>query len=125
MGPDLLKQITTLTRTGPAGQTDIKNQLTTVTLANRLYVTLPLDCIGNPAGGVNLMLQTAAWSGAILIPYDDLPNHGVVTLPSRLCRGDFNHDGDVDGADLAAYIANPGTLAPADFAAEFGRVDCP
>ena len=123
--PDLLKQITTLTRTEPAGQTDLKNQLTTVTLANRLYVTLPLDCIDNPAGGVNLMLQTAAWSGAMLIPYDDLPNHGVVTLPSRLCRGDFNHDGDVDGADLAAYIANPGTLAPADFAAEFGRVDCP
>ena len=55
----------------------------------------------------------------------DLPNHGVVTLPSRLCRGDFNHDGDVDGADLAAYIANPGTLVPADFAAEFGRVGCP
>lgn len=119
--PDVLKQITTLTRTGPAGQTDLKNQLTTVTLANRLYVTIPLDCIGKPAGAVNLMLQTAAWAGSILIPYDDLPNHGVVALPSRLYTGDLDGDGDVDGADLAAFIANPAGIAPADFAANFGK----
>ena len=73
-------------------QMDLKNQLTTVTLANRLYVTLPIDCIGNPAGGVDLMLQTASWAGSILPPYDDLPNNGVVTLPSRMYIGDFYGD---------------------------------
>jgi hypothetical protein len=119
--PDLLQQVTTLTRTGAAGQTELKNQLTTVTLANRLYVTIPIDCIGNPVGGVNLMLQTAAWAGAILIPYDDLPNHGVVALPSRLLTGDFDGDGDVDGADLAAFIANPAGITLADFAADYGK----
>jgi hypothetical protein len=34
-------------------------------------------------------------------------------------------DKDVDGADLAAYIADRGEISVADFAAEFGRIDCP
>jgi hypothetical protein len=32
---------------------------------------------------------------------------------ARICKGDFDEDGDVDETDLAA------------FAAEFGRTDCP
>ncbi|CAD7773487.1 hypothetical protein DMNBHIDG_00770 [Candidatus Methanoperedenaceae archaeon GB37] len=32
---------------------------------------------------------------------------------STLCEGDFDHDGDVDGSDLAI------------FAEDFGRTDCP
>jgi hypothetical protein len=34
-------------------------------------------------------------------------------------------DKDVDGADLAAYIADRGEISVADFAAEFGRTNCP
>ena len=44
------------------------------------------------------------------------------------CECDFEPaegDGDVDGADLAAYMADDGGVSVADFAEEFGRVDCP
>ena len=63
-----------------------------------------------------------------------------------LCRGDFNHDGDVDGSDLAVFAADfgrtdclPENPCQGDFdndrdidgsdlavfAADFGRTDCP
>jgi len=44
------------------------------------------------------------------------------------CECDFEPaegDGDVDGADLAAYMADDGGIGLADFAEEFGRDDCP
>jgi hypothetical protein len=44
---------------------------------------------------------------------------------SKPCRGDCEPDGDVDGADLAAYIANNAGISLADFAIELGRTDCP
>jgi parallel beta-helix repeat protein/predicted outer membrane repeat protein len=34
-------------------------------------------------------------------------------------------DGDVDGADLAAYMADDGGISITEFAAEFGKDDCP
>ncbi len=41
------------------------------------------------------------------------------------CKGDFvPADGDVDGADLAAYIADHAGIGINDIAAEFGRTDC-
>ena len=50
--------------------------------------------------------------GHILLPNDDLPNHGYITMNTNLCEGDFDHDGDLDGLDLAV------------FATDFGRTDC-
>jgi hypothetical protein len=41
------------------------------------------------------------------------------------CEGDFNHDGDVDGSDLAGLVANPALLDLSTFATEFGSTDCP
>ena len=42
------------------------------------------------------------------------------------CEGDIAPaDGDVDGSDLAAYIANQAGINLNDFAADFGRTDCP
>ena len=44
------------------------------------------------------------------------------------CRCDLEPaegDGDVDGADLAAYMADDGGISIAEFAAEFGKDDCP
>ena len=42
------------------------------------------------------------------------------------CGGDFDKDGDVDGSDLAVFAAGGGgSIALEEFAAEFGRTDCP
>ena len=42
------------------------------------------------------------------------------------CEGDFAPaDGDVDGSDLAAYIADQAGITLGEFAAEFGRTNCP
>ena len=41
------------------------------------------------------------------------------------CLGDCDHDGDVDGSDLAAIAADSGLLDLSVFAIEFGRTDCP
>lgn len=38
---------------------------------------------------------------------------GIFVAEVMTCEGDFDHDGDVDGSDLAV------------FAADFGRTDCP
>jgi hypothetical protein len=37
-----------------------------------------------------------------------------------LYAGDFDGDGDVDGADLAGYALNPAGISLEDFAAGFG-----
>ena len=42
-----------------------------------------------------------------------------------LCEGDFPpSDGDVDGADLAAYIVAPAGIGLDEFAANFGKTIC-
>jgi len=75
------------------------------------------------------MAQCGTFSASISLPYgaeyffavtavDELGNEDPVVicrnfiLPEQ-CQGDFDHDQDVDGADLAV------------FAADFGRKDCP
>ncbi len=47
------------------------------------------------------------------------------TLFKPPCEADYEPDGDVDGADLAAYIADNAGISLADFAGDFGRTDCP
>jgi hypothetical protein len=41
------------------------------------------------------------------------------------CDGDFEPDGDVDGKDLAEYISDSRDVDLEDFAANFGKDDCP
>jgi hypothetical protein len=45
--------------------------------------------------------------------------------PVPACEGDSEPDGDADGSDLAAYIADQAGINLNDFAADFGRTDCP
>ena len=41
------------------------------------------------------------------------------------CQCDFNGDGDVDGSDLASYVLDTAGISLDDFAADFGKADCP
>jgi hypothetical protein len=48
--------------------------------------------------------------------------YGVFIQPPEYA-GDFNGDGDVDGSDLAALIANAALLDITTFAENFGKTD--
>ena len=48
----------------------------------------------------------------------------ILTSAAHACLHDVNHDGDVDGADLAYSITHIAVLDTAGLAAEFGRKDC-
>lgn len=94
----------------------------------------PLMDPANPPGSTNYDLYPGFWHTVEL---------GVVVDP---CEGDFDHDGDVDGSDLAVFAADFGRTDCdtgeecegdfdldddvdgsdlAVFAADFGRTDCP
>jgi hypothetical protein len=49
----------------------------------------------------------------------------LVSSDPLACGGNFDGDGDVDGKDLAALIANSSLLNIATFAQNFGRNTCP
>lgn len=123
---NLLKQISDLYRIIPPETSRTVNQFATPSLANRLYLTLPLENIGSPTAPVDVIVRTASWGGGgswILLPNDDLPDSGVVTLntlPFGLL-GDLDSDGDVDGRDLTILAGNPALVGLFDFAAGFGN----
>ena len=54
----------------------------------------------------------------------DFSEELMATAPV-FCEGDFDMDGDVDGADLMYAVSYYPGLDPATVTAEFGRTDCP
>ena len=46
-------------------------------------------------------------------------------LPLLPCEGDFDYDGDVDGSDLAVFVAGGTGITLEQFAGDFGRTVCP
>jgi hypothetical protein len=48
----------------------------------------------------------------------------IVFEKKSICQCDMDQDGDVDGKDLADYIANPGSIDLNDLGAEFGGTSC-
>ena len=123
---DELKQITHLYRAVPPESVAIATTLATPTQANRLYLTLPLESIGSPIGPVNILVRTASWGGggSILLPNDELPDSGVVTVATvpGVFAGDIDGDGDVDGRDLAILAGNQALIGLTAFALDFGRL---
>ena len=84
---DTLKQATILSRNYEPVHHFWEPQLTTqVASNNRLHITIPLDCIENPTGEIDLMVQTVSME-ALVVPYDNLPDRGVVTLPTKSGHG--------------------------------------
>jgi hypothetical protein len=47
-----------------------------------------------------------------------------LTMPFDACRGDFNKDGDVDGADLSGLADETDRIDLGLFANQYGRSDC-
>ena len=97
---------------------------------------------------LNRLIKAEYYNGAVIdYSYDASGNRTskfVTAIP--VCEGNFDHDGDVDGSDLAVFAADFGrtncaTPPPcegdfdtdgdvdgsdlATFAADFGRTDCP
>jgi FG-GAP-like repeat len=52
-------------------------------------------------------------------------NHYRTQSPADVCKADFDKDGDVDGSDLATFAGGSTGITLGEFAAEFGRTDCP
>jgi hypothetical protein len=68
----------------------------------------------------------------LVIPSNSVTKPEVIIALSGtgilLCQCDLEPEGgdkDVDGADLAAYIADSGEITVAEFAGEYGSTDCP
>jgi hypothetical protein len=55
----------------------------------------------------------------------DFLNHYRTQSSAAVCKADFDKDGDVDGSDLITFIGGSTGITLAEFAAEFGRTDCP
>ncbi|WP_320045362.1 hypothetical protein [uncultured Desulfobacter sp.] len=85
----------------------------------------------NPLGGFYVVGSAYGDWGAPLSEFKGLYCDGFLAcfttneLPA--CLGDFDEDGDLDGQDLAAQAADGDSpvIIAAEFAAEFGRTDCP
>ena len=66
---------------------------------------------------------------ALLEIPSNIPTASIIAMPLSgtgvmACAGDYEPDGDVDGADLANYIIDSGGISLAEFANNFGRNDC-
>ncbi len=65
----------------------------------------------------------------LLFSIDSEPIEEVsATTPQGVCECDFEPaegDGDVDGSDLSTYAEGGIGISLVDFAAEFGRTNCP
>jgi len=97
------------------------------------------SCSGHtlaPSETCNLDVIFSPSSQGGKIAYLEIPSNDPVspklaplianTVEAEICQCDFTPaDGDVDGSDLAAYIADQAGISLNDFAAEFGRTDCP
>ena len=50
---------------------------------------------------------------------------GADEVSPDTCPGDSDGNGDVDGSDLAAYTVVAGDVSLQEFAANFGKTECP
>ena len=100
--------ITTSVISGGGAPTGSSNFHANSTLEQPSPLKHPFD----PPLSLNFILEPGFW-------------YTVKAIFASECEGDFEPDGDVDGADLAELVANPALLDLSTFAAEFGRTDCP
>ena len=89
---------------------------------------------GMPAGSTNYQTDSTLGQPSPLMQgdqnpysdnYDNYPGFWYTVKGTDVCEFDFDGDKDVDGSDLAEFIADPDLLDLSVFAVEFGRTDCP
>ena len=101
---------------------------TTTTADNDYHLTTNSPCIDSGNSRYWTLAETDFEGDARLL---DGNGDGIDTVDIGAdeynvpCHGDHDTDGDVDGSDLVAQIAVSGTVTLRDFAAGFGRKDCP
>ena len=64
-------------------------------------------------------------STTLITTVPDFSKDLAFKIEKCLRTGDLDQNGDVDGSDLAAYISNSMGIDLEDFAADFGRTNCP
>ena len=67
------------------------------------------------------------YGGTVYDPYPTVQSAGfdldaIGVINQGFVEGDFDGDGDVDGADLAAYVSDAGDITLESFAADFGKI---
>jgi hypothetical protein len=57
--------------------------------------------------------------------YKNYPGFWYLTAGTPTCPGDYDLDFDVDGSNLVDWLLDPAGVGLEDFAANFGKIDCP
>ncbi|UCF95418.1 MAG: putative metal-binding motif-containing protein, partial [Desulfobacterales bacterium] len=70
-------------------------------------------------------IRPGAWPIPDGYPYKAVNMAFMLTTLEETCPGDFDRDRDVDGVDLARFMADAAGLALKAFAADFGTNSCP
>jgi hypothetical protein len=72
---------------------------------------------GEMEGGVFSVVSYFLYEGTATVPKTSI-------ISTSSCLADKDHDGDVDGSDLAEYLQYSGDMTAAVFSADFGRMNC-
>ena len=75
---------------------------------------------------LNRLIRVEYDNGAFIeYEYDAAGNRTAKVVSAVAgCPGDLDHDGDVDGSDLAEYIEDTTVMSLSDFAGDFGKDNC-
>jgi hypothetical protein len=95
-----------------------------------VWITIPQEFMNyylsaNITGYISVIAKS--FNPPVEVPVDIVPNGGVLEIPLYPISysGDFDKDGDVDGSDLATFAAGGAGISLENFAADFGRTNCP
>lgn len=84
-----------------------------------------LEASGNLVRTKSFFLGINGFRSSMGKPENDQIRRIVFKPQTTFCKGDFDKDGDVDGRDLAVFAAGGTGITLEEFAADFGRTDCP
>jgi hypothetical protein len=97
-------------------------------LGNKMYLSVPLEFLGNDDGAMNINIETALISANATNPdefdrtiYDRAPDTGFILIGSHQIAGDLNLDGKITPADARIALRIAAGSSPYDAAADVNR----